>query len=110
MPFKNAYERKHFHVGDCRNSTGIKHHLNGEKMPLLTPQQYVEYRQNYRYDACLCKFSIEQTGSLQNIGEFSGIFTRQILPSYPKGINIRRFEIICQEVFQDCHSALNIKQ
>ena len=79
-------------------------------MPLLTPQQYVEYRQNYRYDACLCKFSIEQTGSLQNIGEFSGVFSGQILPYFPKGITLRRFEIICQEVFQDCQSAMNKNQ
>jgi hypothetical protein len=77
---------------------------------LLTPQQYVECRQNYRYDASSCKFSIEQTGSLQNIGEFSGIFSGYILPYFPKGINLRQFENICQEVFRDCQSAMNKKQ
>lgn len=74
-------------------------------MHLLLPDQYVKKRETYNYEACSCKFSIIQTGSLVNIGTYSGIFPKDI-PSYSKqGINLRKFENICKEVFQDCQSA-----
>jgi hypothetical protein len=75
-------------------------------MPLLTPQQYVQARQAYCYNSPDCNFSIVQTGKLTNIGSFVGIFATNVPPIYPNGINLRRFEAICQEVFNDCPNAI----
>lgn len=74
-------------------------------MPLQSPDQYVEMRENYNYEACSCKFSIIQTGSLSNMGNYSGIFAKDVPSFFSHGINLRKFESICQEVFRDCQSA-----
>lgn len=75
-------------------------------MPLLTPQQYVQARQTYCYESPDCEFSIIQTGELTNTGNFVGVFSKNIPPHYTNGINLRRFELVCQEVFRDCSNAM----
>lgn len=75
-------------------------------MPLLTPQQYVRARQAYCYNSPDCNFFIEQTGNLRYSSNFCGIFTKNIPSHYPNGINLRQFEIICQDVFCDVFKAM----
>ena len=75
-------------------------------MPLLEPQQYVQSRIAYCYNAPDCSFTVIQTGGLCYEGNFNGIFSKNIPSHYPNGINMRRFEIICQEIFGDCSNAL----
>jgi len=72
----------------------------------MTPEQYVHAREAYSYKAPDCAFSIMQTGSLTCVGKYKGIFPKGVHPDYPKGINLRRFELICQEVFRDCSNAM----
>lgn len=75
------------------------------KSPLITPDRYVTLREQYNYSSSDCTFEITQTDSLFNIGKFVGIFAKQIPAGKHKGINLRRFEKIVQEVFQDCYAA-----
>jgi hypothetical protein len=69
--------------------------------PIITPQTYVANRQNYSYQDPNVEFSIHQTGNLPYTGTFHGIFPRTIPHSHPNGVNLRKFEQICQTVFQD---------
>lgn len=73
-------------------------------MPLLTPQQYVRAREAYSYEAPDCAFSIVQTESLTRVGKYDGIFAAHL--RCHDGVNLRGFELICQEVFADCSDAL----
>ena len=74
-------------------------------MPLLTSKQYVQLREAYCYNSPNCNFSIIQTGKLKNTGNFLGIFATDVPLHYSNGINLRRFELICQDVFRDCSHA-----
>lgn len=78
-------------------------------MPLLTPEKYTKFRQAYSYESPACSFTLLQTGELFNTGSFKGIFPHSIPPNYPNGINLRRFENICQEIFKNCSSAFHNK-
>ncbi|WP_308761939.1 hypothetical protein [uncultured Clostridium sp.] len=62
-------------------------------------------RQKYDYNSPDCKLEIVKTGNIYNVGKFIGIFAREVPNGNPNGINIRRFESIVQEVFQDCYAA-----
>ncbi len=74
--------------------------------PLLIPSDsYVMLREKYDYNSPDCKFEIAQTGNIYNVGKFIGIFAREVKNRNPNGINLRRFESIIQEVFQDCYTA-----
>jgi len=57
----------------------------------------------------LLKFRIrekkEKAGNLPVVGTFTGIFPSAVPLSHPAGINIRKFEVICQSVFKDCSDA-----
>lgn len=80
-------------------------HIN--KNSLLIPvDMYVSQRTKYDYDAQKCEFEICQTGNLLNIGKFVGIFAGEIPSSEHKGVNLRRFEEIVQEVFRDCYATV----
>lgn len=72
-------------------------------MPLLSVENYVRNRQAYDYCAPNAKFSIIQTIGLTNVGEFQGIFATIIRNE--RGVNLRKFELVCQEVFNDCLNA-----
>ena len=74
-------------------------------MPLLTPEKYVEARQVYSYDSENCTFNIGQTGNLQYVGSFKGLFGSIVPKKFLSGINIRRFELICHEQFTDFSNA-----
>jgi hypothetical protein len=72
---------------------------------LMPPDRYVTLREQYDYNSPDCTFEIIQTGNLYNAGKFVGIFAREIPSAKPEGVNLRRFENIVQEVFQDCYAA-----
>jgi hypothetical protein len=72
---------------------------------LISPDRYTILREQYAYDSSDCVLEIIQTGNLSNVGVFIGIFAREIPSEKPRGINLRRFEKIVQEVFQDCYTA-----
>ncbi|MDI3545146.1 MAG: hypothetical protein PWP68_563 [Rikenellaceae bacterium] len=77
-------------------------------MDLLLPaDKYVFLREKYDYNSPNCKFVIEKTDGLDIWGEFEGIFAKRVPYSYPKGINLRMFEKIVQEIFKDCDYAFN---
>lgn len=75
-------------------------------MPLLEPQEYVRAREAYSYEARDCRFSIMQTGSgsLSCAGKYEGIFAARVRSR--NGLNLRQFELVTQEVFRDCSSAM----
>lgn len=73
-------------------------------MPLLTPQQFVKAREAYSYEAPDCRFFIVQTESLTGVGKYEGIFAAHV--RCPDGLNLRGFELICQEVLGDCSDAM----
>lgn len=75
-------------------------------MPLLTPAQYVAKREAYDYTDLAVTFHITQTGSLPYAGTFHGIFPRSVPRGNPNGVNLRKFETICQSVFADAAAAL----
>lgn len=75
-------------------------------MPLLTPAQYVAKREAYAYTDTAVTFHIIQTESLPHAGTFQGIFPRSVPRGNPNGVNLRKFEAICQSVFADAASAL----
>jgi hypothetical protein len=72
-------------------------------MPLLRPLQYVDAREAYGYKDPACRFSIVQTGNLTTEGSYRGIFAAHVRS--PDGLNLRGFELVCQEVFEDCSMA-----
>jgi hypothetical protein len=72
---------------------------------LISADRYVAQREQYDYNSPDCRFSISQTNDLVNVGEFKGIFAKEIPRQYETGINIRRFEDAVQEVFKDCYEA-----
>lgn len=77
-----------------------------EKHILLIPgNRYIAHREKYNYSSPDCKFEIIQTGNLTNCGEFVGIFAGEIPRLATKGVNLRGFESIVQEVFEDCYTA-----
>lgn len=76
-------------------------------MPLLPPKVYVHNRQNYNYTDTNVNFTIHQTGGLTHVGQFIGIFPASVPAKYPSGINLRKFELICQEVFFQASVAYN---
>lgn len=75
-------------------------------MPLLTPEKYVEARQKYSYYSEGCTFNVAQTGNLQHIGSYKGLFGSTVPKRFPSGINLRRFELICHEQFADFSNAV----
>ena len=75
-------------------------------MPLLTPEKYIEARQMYSYDSEACTFNLGQTGNLQYVGCYKGIFGSTVPQSFPSGINLRKFELICHEQFCDFTNAV----
>lgn len=78
------------------------------KKPLLMPpDRYVMLREKYSYSSPDCSFEIIQTGNIFNVGKFIGIFAREVPSGKPNGVNLRRFENIVQEVFQDCYAAFD---
>lgn len=74
-------------------------------MPILTAHQYTINRQQYSYSDTKVTFDITQTGSLPYCGNFHGIFPGIVPATHPDGINLRKFERICQSVFQDASAA-----
>lgn len=76
-------------------------------MPLLTPEKYIESRQLYSYDSEGCTFNIGQTGNLQYVGRYMGIFGSVVPNNFPSGMNLRKFESICHEQFSDFSKAVN---
>lgn len=72
-------------------------------MTLIPAAQYIAQRAAYDYCDPDVEFTIIQTGGLPYVGRFRGIFPR--IPTSPDGINLRRFETICQSVFKDCSDA-----
>ena len=78
------------------------------KKPLLMlPDRYVILREKYAYNSPDSTFEIIQTGNIFNVGKFIGIFAGEVPSGKPNGINLRRFESIVQEVFQDCYAAFD---
>lgn len=76
-------------------------------MMLLSVEEYIKRREAYSYSDQTCKFEVAQTGKLSLTGKFHGIYAGAIPNSCKKAINLRMFEKICQEVFQDSNDALN---
>lgn len=68
---------------------------------MLTPDQYIHNRQAYAYSDPDADFTIIQTGNLPYAGPVRGIFPRAVPATHPLGINLRKFEKICQSVFRD---------
>lgn len=82
-------------------------------MPLLPPAQYVHNREGYAYADPDVIFTIIQTGGLTHVGQFGGIFPAGVPIRNPLGLNLRKFERICQEVFSQAaaaHAANNLTQ
>lgn len=75
-------------------------------MRLLNPELYIANRERYDYNAPTCCFSLEQIGNLTYSGDFKGIFARKIPSGCQNGINLRMFELMCQEVFKDTSDAV----
>ena len=66
---------------------------------------YVQAREAYCYVDADVIFDIVQTGTLLYAGTFQGIFPRLVPATHPTGVNLRRFEVICETVFADAASA-----
>jgi hypothetical protein len=77
------------------------------RLPYLPVEQYIANRQAYNYNDPNIPLNIIQTGSLAFTGQTTGIFSQRIPVTHPNGINLRRFEMIVQEVFRDCFNAQN---
>ena len=78
-------------------------------MPLLSIENYSQFRQDYCYEDRQNEFEILQTGNLKCTGIFKGIFPRAVPENYPNGVNLRKFERICQTVFAECDIELRKK-
>lgn len=72
---------------------------------MLTPDQYTHNRQAYDYADPKAAFTIIQTGALPYSGPVHGIFPSAVPATHPLGINLRKFEKICQSVFRDALEA-----
>jgi len=79
-------------------------------MLLLSVADYIKRREQYSYNDPDVDFIILQTGTLPFVGKFQGIYPANIPPRYGHGINLRKFEIICQTVFLDCSHAISNAQ
>lgn len=75
-------------------------------MSIFSVSEYVKARESYDYNATGCRLEITQTGKLINVGKIEGIFSSKVDPQYPNGINLRKFECVCQEIFADSSNAL----
>ncbi|KAF5087179.1 hypothetical protein DSECCO2_51030 [anaerobic digester metagenome] len=75
-------------------------------MRILSPELYVANRERYDYNAPTCCFSLEQTGNLTYSGHFKGIFAQEVPSGCQNGINLRIFELMCQEIFKDTLDAV----
>lgn len=71
---------------------------------LLTSEQYKNMRESYCYSDRDCKFALVKTDGIDPnyIKIFHGIFSGAVPPTYPNGINTRKFELIVKTVFADC--------
>ncbi len=74
-------------------------------MTLIPLNSYVAQRQAYNYRDCEVQFTVIQTDDLPYVGTFAGIFPAAIPQSYPRGVNLRKFEVISRSVFEDCSRA-----
>ncbi len=76
-------------------------------MLLASPAEYVRRREAYAYSDEDVEFTIAgtETGNLRYVGTFGGIFPTVVPSSEPGGVNLRKFEAICQSVFSDCYVA-----
>ncbi|MGH9494223.1 MAG: hypothetical protein ACRD3B_04435 [Candidatus Sulfotelmatobacter sp.] len=63
--------------------------------------EYVQAREAYSYDDVDVIFNISQTGALPHTGSFQGVFSRSVPATHAAGINLRKFEAICEAVFSD---------
>jgi len=73
------------------------------KLPIINENEYVEKRQAYDYNSSETEFEILQTGNLTYVGNFKGIFAKDMEDH--ESINLRKFEFICLEVFEDALNA-----
>jgi len=74
-------------------------------MPYLTHTDYVQAREAYCYVDLDAHFNVLQTGSLPYTGRIQGIFPRVVPATHQAGINLRKFEVICETVFAEADSA-----
>jgi len=74
-------------------------------MPYLSHPDYVQSREAYSYVDAEVHFAVVQTGNLPYAGTFQGIFPRIVPVTRPTGVNLRKFENICETVFADAASA-----
>jgi hypothetical protein len=71
----------------------------------MTHNAYVQAREAYSYLDADASFDIAQTGTLPYVGTFQGVFPRIVPATHTTGINLRKFEIICETVFSDAAAA-----
>jgi hypothetical protein len=74
-------------------------------MPLLSHVAYVQAREAYSYVDADVTFDVVQTGTLPHTGTFQGMFPRIVPSTHPTGVNLRKFEEICETVFSDATTA-----
>jgi hypothetical protein len=74
-------------------------------MLLLSHAAYVQAREAYSYDDADVIFEIVQTGTLPHTGAFKGVFPRIVPTTHSIGVNLRKFEAICETVFSDAATA-----
>jgi len=74
-------------------------------MPLLSHAAYVQAREVYSYVDADVTFDVVQTGTLPHTGTFQGVFPRIVPGTHPTGVNLRKFEAICETVFSDAATA-----
>jgi hypothetical protein len=74
-------------------------------MPLLSHAAYVQAREAYSYVDADVTFDVVQTGTLPHMGTFQGVFPRIVPSTHPSGVNLRKFEAICETVFSDAATA-----
>jgi hypothetical protein len=74
-------------------------------MPLLSRAAYSQAREAYSYVDADVTFDVVQTGTLPHAGIFQGVFPRVVPGTHPNGINLRKFEAICETVFSDAATA-----
>jgi len=68
-------------------------------IPLLSHAEYVQAREAYSYVDPYVTFDVVQTGTLPHTGSFRGVFPQNV--PHPTGVNLRKFEEICETVFSD---------
>lgn len=72
----------------------------------LSADEYVLRREAYCYADPCWKFEVVQTGSLAHAGVYHGVYASSPPPGCIGAVNLRRFELICGEVFADGFIAL----